>query len=82
MAEIFKEILGEDALSPKIIDIALGKAQIAEVIDSLLKTCHYRKSAVVGNIAEEKVKVRYSFAHTVFKVAVSHCKLIKIGEHR
>ena len=51
------------------------------LVFDLLKTAGNGKSATVRYLSEKQIKIRYLFLHTAYKVAVSHCQLIKIAQH-
>jgi len=55
--------------------------QIFDIVYDLLKTAGNGKSATVRYLSEKQIKIRYLFLHTAYKIAVSHCQLIKIAQH-
>ena len=70
VSQILKKLLVKNALALEIFDILVFKMKFPDVFNSLFKTCHNRKTAVVGNFAEEHIKIDILFIKTVFKIAV------------
>ena len=80
-AEHFKKALVKAASAAEVFDILIGEMQVLYIVDYLRETCGDGKSAAVGNLAEEDIKVCDSVRHSLDKIAVSHRQLIEIAEH-
>ncbi len=79
--QVLKKSLAENALCPQVLYIVVVKAETVHIVYHLVKAAHYGKAPVVGNASEKHIKVGDHFPHTVLKVAVRHCQLVKIGKH-
>ena len=82
IAEIVQKALGETTAALQIGNILLGKAQILQILHHLLHAGHNGVTAVVGDLAEKHIEICDGICHAVFKIAVGHGQLIKVGEHR
>ena len=79
--QILQKFLRENTASTEVRNILFVKMQILNVIDDLIKTCGNGKTALVGNAAEEGIKVGDTILVAVAEVAIAHRQLIKIAEH-
>ena len=79
--QIFKKILAEHISASQVFNVLGGKAEVFEVFDNLLNSCHYSIACVVGSFAEEHIKVSSLASSAVFKESVSHGYLIEVNKH-
>lgn len=55
--QICEELLAENTLAAEKFNIIIIEFKVIHIVDSLVKTCHDSKAAVLGDISEEKIKV-------------------------
>ena len=76
--KVIKKSLGEQIFLTEKGYIVRGEFKRFYILYDLLESCGYGKSATVGNLAKENVKISYLVSLPKLKIAVSHSKLVKI----
>ena len=79
--QVVEKGLVKDASAPEIVNVLLVKVQILNIVDDLLQPGRNGEAAAVRYLPEEYVKIGHAILHTAHKVAVAHCKLVKIAQH-
>ena len=82
VCKIVEEFLAEDTSPAQVVDVLLVEVQILDIVDQLLQTRRDGKAAFIGHLPEEHVEGRQVPLVGFEEVAVRHCQLIEVHDHR
>ena len=82
MPEQIQKALVEEVQRAQILDVALLKVQVFDVVDQLLETRGHGVAGHLGGLAVEHIEYRAVAEHVALVVAVHHGQLIEVGHHR
>ena len=80
IGKVLKEVLVKNIETAQVLDVLLAEVQFFDILDQLLNTAHDRVAAAKRVVAEESVEDDGVVLFLILKIALHHCKLIKVCE--
>ena len=79
--QILQKFLAEHIPAAQVLDVLRTEVQVLNILDDLLQTCRNGKSAAIGALPEEQVKIGNTVAVTGGKITLTHGQLIIVTQH-